>query len=117
MTEVIAFIDGFNLYHAIVDKDSRSPHTYYQFKWLNYKELVNCFLETGDNLKDIKLFTAYFQHNPRKKSRHKKLNMVQKDLGVDIIFGRFRDVEKKCRLCHRKYWIPEEKRTDVNIAS
>ncbi len=36
--------------------------------------------------------------------------------GVEVIYGKFRKVDKTCRICKKTYQTYEEKQTDVNIA-
>jgi hypothetical protein len=48
--------------------------------------------------------------------KHRRLIRALELNGVDIIYGKFKMRDKKCRSCGAVYKIPEEKQTDVNIA-
>lgn len=111
MNRVIFFIDGFNVYHALDDNEE-----YHKYKWLNYAALARCYVTQKDQISKILYFTAYADWNPPKVLRHKTLNTALRLNGVEIVFGRFRKVDKHCPLCDRDYKKHEEKQTDVNIA-
>jgi len=36
--------------------------------------------------------------------------------GVKPVLGKFKEITRKCNLCHRSYITHEEKRSDVNVA-
>ena len=57
------FIDGFNVYHAIVSQRLNS------YKWLNYWALSEKFLRGRDRLVDVICFTAYSPWNENKRMR------------------------------------------------
>ena len=63
--QVIAFIDGFNLYHSI--QNDKALHKY---KWLDLNRLVQGFPTSKEHLEEIRYFTAYTDWNPARKSRH-----------------------------------------------
>lgn len=108
----IFFIDGFNVYHALANK------RYSKYKWLNYKNLAECFLSPKkETIQEILYFTAYAHWNKEKHERHKKFVQAQKFYGIHVIFGKFKKVTRKCRAdCKKEYQTFEEKETDVNIA-
>lgn len=116
MRKVIGFIDGFNLYHALMKEDNQGLFPHAKYRWLNYRKLIEQYLETDDELKVVYYFTAVYPDNPGRKQRHNDFIRVQMDLGVKVIRGRFRPVQRLCKLCNRLYPAHEEKRTDVNIA-
>jgi len=107
-----AFIDGFNVYHSIDSK----PHLH-RHKWLNIKGLCEAFVPSSHELVSIDYFTAYSEWNQDKVARHRILVEIYRDLGVNVILGKFKYKTRRCRICHEEYEIPEEKRTDVNIAT
>jgi len=105
------FIDGFNLYHSIDDKPS-----YHKYKWLNIKKLAECFISKNQKIEQIYYFTALAEWAPKKVKRHKQLITILKLNDINVVYGKFRKIEKKCRLCKKTYQTYEEKQTDVNIA-
>jgi uncharacterized LabA/DUF88 family protein len=111
MNRVSFFIDGFNVYHAL-DYDK----SFHKYKWLDYSALAKCFVSTTDTITDIYYFTSYADWKPSKVERHKLLVNALTMKGVKVILGKFKIRDKECRICHKKYQIPEEKQTDVNIS-
>lgn len=121
MAKVTSFIDGFNLYHSLVQQDRRGRRLYSKFRWIDYWKLTECFLTKGDILVDVYYFTAYAAWKTKagieKRRKHQQFIEVQKDRGVKVVLGRFRPVQRRCRAsCKQIYSTYEEKRTDVNIA-
>ncbi len=110
--KAIFFIDGFNVYHAIANKK------YSKYKWLNYRQLAECFLSPkNETLEDIYYFTAYAHWNKEKHKRQKKYVQALKFHGINVVFGKFKKVTRDCLAdCKKKYETFEEKETDVNIA-
>ena len=109
---VIAFIDGFNVYHAL-DRESRL----HKYKWLNLSALPSLFIKKkNDSLKDVYFFTALAHWNPDRVRRHKEYLRALEDAGVKIVQGQFKKVTRNCRACNKRYQTFEEKETDVNIA-
>jgi uncharacterized LabA/DUF88 family protein len=116
MARVIAFIDGFNLYHSLIQADSQGKRPYAKYRWLDYWTLTQCFADSHDTLEAVYYFTAYTEWNKAKKSRHLDFVRVQRDRGVTVVEGRFRLVQRTCQSCKQIFDTYEEKRTDVNIA-
>lgn len=111
MNRVLFLIDGFNVYHALDEKQE-----YHKYKWIDYFALARCFVTRNDKIIDVILFTAYVRWNTDKKLRHKKLTQALESRGVKIALGKFKPTTKRCRICKRIYETYEEKHTDVNIA-
>lgn len=112
--KVIAFIDGYNLYYGLL-KDNP------QLKWLNVNKLIKMMFPHYDVVQ-VKYFTAEV---PNGEDRHERQSTYWKALSqssVKIIKGRLEERYKECtaKQCTftglRRYPIPVEKRTDVNIA-
>lgn len=111
MARVVAFIDGFNMYHSIDGK-------YNHLKWLNYNALANAFIaKSRERLAKVFYFSAYSRWNEEKKNRHMEYVRALEFTGVEAVLGKFKRVSKKCRaVCKKTYTTFEEKETDVNIA-
>jgi uncharacterized LabA/DUF88 family protein len=125
-TRVVAYIDGFNVYHAIANN---LPEKY---KWLNYRKFVESFLGEDDILQDIFFFTAPPRWDPERLVRHNNyLDILKKWLWIKIISGNYTSVERKFHadkmpvispkdaiVSPRRfsYGTYEEKQTDVNLA-
>ena len=110
-TNVIVFIDGFNLYHAI-----KVNPKYHKYKWLDLTKLANLYITKNEKVVDILYFTALAMWNPKKVKKHKLFIRANELKGVHVIYGEFKKRDKYCNLCKRRYQTFEEKQTDVNIA-
>lgn len=123
---VVAYIDGFNVYHSIANQ---LPGRY---KWIDYRKLAGEFLEPGDVLTDVFLFTATPKWEIERLERHNCFMraMVGK-CDVTVVSGNYKSVlrkfnGKKMPVIEPKdasvipekftYSTFEEKQTDVNIA-
>jgi len=96
MIRVQAFIDGFNLYHAIDDltKTNPSKHTY---KWLNLKTLMEAYIKPSQEiLNDVFYFSAYATWKPSSHIKHKTYIEALKSVGVTPILGKFKEKRKTC---------------------
>ena len=108
----IVYIDGFNLYYGTL---RGSPH-----KWLNLQRYFE-LLSPNDNLQLVKYFTAYVTGAARKR-QEAYLNALETLPLVNVILGRFKNRNVDCRVTgcsyssSRRFLVPEEKRTDVNVA-
>lgn len=112
MNRVVFFIDGFNLFHAL----DQNPE-YHKYKWLNLSNLAKQFLTSKDTLSEVYYFTALANWNSEKVNRHKQYINALRYVGVDIVYGKFKRKNLKCRaICKKIYTSFEEKQTDVNIA-
>jgi uncharacterized LabA/DUF88 family protein len=110
MAKVYAFIDGFNLYHAL------DAPSYRQFKWISLAKLMRCYLMAGDTLEGIEYFTTLATWDPAKVARHRLFIRVNEEQGVAVTYGEFKRKDRFCTLCNRQFKSREEKQTDVNIA-
>ena len=108
----IIYIDGFNLYYGAV---KNTP-----WKWLDMEKYFS-FLLPHDDIQEIKYFTAKIlgSHKANQEAYVKALSTLNK---VQIIYGLFKYKKIKCLVKNcthqgsRLFNVPEEKRTDVNIA-
>ena len=111
MVRVAAFIDGFNLYHAIDDLGA------HYLKWVNLRRLCAQFAPAPQySLIQVNYFSAYATWQPDRYKRHREFVRASKLAGVTPIMGRFKEKDVKCRKCGVVGKHHEEKETDVNIA-
>ena len=111
----IVYVDGFNLYYGVL---KHSAH-----KWLNLQRLFE-LLRPHDDIQAIKYFTALVEPGPRRDRQTVLLRALRTLPLVQPIFGRFKRKKITCRCpgCTQPagnrhvFHVPEEKRTDVNIA-
>jgi len=111
MGRVAVYIDGFNMYHAMDD-----VLRYHKYKWLDYHALAQSYVIGSDELVKVMLFTAYARWDPPKMNRHKRLIKALAHQGAEVVMGRFKRRDWRCKTCGAMNFKPEEKRTDVNIA-
>lgn len=116
MSRINCYIDGFNLYHSIVDiARKKTPHSNY-LKWVNLRALAESFVKGDESLHDIYYFTAYAKHVFDAYKRHEKYTKALESYNVKIVLGQFKKKFPKCKNCFKKYQTHEEKESDINIA-
>jgi 6-hydroxy-3-succinoylpyridine 3-monooxygenase len=109
----IFYIDGLNLYYGAVRSTPR-------LKWLDIEKYCR-FLRPHDDIQGIRYFSALVtgQTKPNQEAYLKALSTTPL---VNVILGRFKEKNVKCGVggCgtagSKWFRMPEEKRTDVNIA-
>jgi hypothetical protein len=106
---VAAFVDGFNLYHAI--NDLGRP----DLKWVDLWKLCAVFAP-GPDLVAVHYFSAYATWRPNSFARHRALVAALHATGVQPVLGRFKAKSAACLRCGATWTAHEEKETDVNIA-
>lgn len=115
---IIAFIDGYNLYHAIDQLNQDC------LKWLDLRELIKQYVRnTTEEIADIYYFTALAKWKNKSGAtgtspveRHKDYILALKSCGVTTVYGKFKKKQKYCHHCKTPHNSHEEKETDVNIA-
>jgi len=108
---VSAFVDGFNLYHAV--DALGQPH----LKWLNLRTLCEQFAPRPQfDITGIYYFSAFATWLPDKYRRHREYVKALKAVGVTPIMGKFKPRDRECLKCGHQWQHHEEKQTDVNIA-
>lgn len=108
---VIAYIDGFNLYFGIMEAGLTDC------RWLNIVSLIESLLRPGQQLTIVKYFTSRVSNNPEKQKRQSTYIETLEAIGVDIFYGKYQMNEAECRRCGNIWPEPNEKMTDVNIAT
>jgi len=111
MTRIIAYIDGFNLYHAI--DNLQKPH----LKWLDLWALCVSIARRGEALAAVEYFSAYATWLPGAHQRHIEYVKALRYRGVTCNMGHFKDKTRTCKKCGAAWTQHEEKETDVHIAS
>ncbi|MCI0532138.1 MAG: NYN domain-containing protein [candidate division Zixibacteria bacterium] len=112
MERVITYIDGFNLYYGLKSKNFR------RYYWLNLQALAKNLLKPHQKLMACKYFTARISGPPAKAKRQTTYIEALETLGmVEIFYGKYFVKPIICNKCKYTNYIPEEKMTDVNIAT
>src|SRR5690606_8065302 len=107
---VIAYIDGFNLYHSIAEL--RRP----ALKWVNLWNLCDSIVRTGEKLEAVNYFSAFYTSSVTGFARHRQYVAALEDHGVTCHMAKFKNKQCRCKLCRGTYIAQEEKETDVHIA-
>ncbi len=105
---VIAYVDGFNLYHAIQDIQ---PHSQ-----VNLWSLMEDIKKPEEALVGVKYFSAYAKWNKSRYRKHQHYVKNLQDVGVDVFLGQFKEKKAYCNSCKLSWIAHEEKQTDINIA-
>jgi uncharacterized LabA/DUF88 family protein len=110
MTPVCVYIDGFNLYHALLKLgDSR-------VKWLDLNALSRRLISPkSEKIQSIFYFSAFAHWLPAKMARHELYVKALEARGVTCILGHFKDKDRRCNSCGATWIAHEEKETDVSI--
>ena len=90
MKRTIVFVDGFNLFHSLQDHSE-----FHKLKWLNLEKFSKCYLNPQDQLDKVFYFTAYSTWAPEKVKKHQTYVRALKNVGVEVILGAFRYIDKK----------------------
>lgn len=110
-TSLIAYIDGFNLYHAIRDLDRPN------LKWLDLWALCESLARPGEALGEVNYFSAYATWRPTTHQKHIEYVKALQHVGVKCIMGHFKEKPMGCKACAATWVRHEEKETDVHIAA
>jgi uncharacterized LabA/DUF88 family protein len=109
--QVIAYIDGFNLYFGLMERGWR------HYLWLDLEAMVKRLLRADQELVGVKYFTTRVNHPPESVKRQGiYLDAIKAHGGVEIIYGKFMYPKKECDDCGKVRPRRTEKQTDVNIA-
>lgn len=115
MVKVIAYVDGFNLYFGLKEAGYR------KYYWLNIRLLAENLLQFNQELVFTKYFTARIIDDPVKEKRQgtyiEALETLRNYNDFEIYYGSYRKDPYKCPKCKQVYKVPNEKKTDVNIAT
>lgn len=118
-------VDGFNLYHSVVDaSESLGFLEERGTKWLDIHGLCASYLSAiggGAELTGVHYFSALAHHleasKPDVVARHRHYIACLEGTGVTVELGHFKRKLVKCKHCNRKFTRWEEKETDVAIGA
>jgi hypothetical protein len=106
--EVVAYIDGYNLYHGIRAAGWR------RFLWLDLPSLAHALVRDDQQLALTKYFTTRITApEPARKRQSDYLEALQAHCGATLqaLFGHFQNELWKCRGCGHTENVPHEKKT------
>lgn len=110
--QLIAYVDGFNLYHGLHDKWQ------HRYLWLDLEAVVRR-VRPHSTVVSVQYFTAPVLNEAAAASRQSDYCAALKAHSrglVSVVQGRYQSKTVKCRRCGHEYTRYEEKETDVNIA-
>jgi len=82
------------------------------------QKLVKCLLKEHQTLECTKYFTSRVMDNPKKQERQNVFLDALKTLSdFEILYGKYIINKRTCKNCQSVMNIPNEKMTDVNIAT
>lgn len=113
MSRIVALVDGFNLYHSIAERVATEPR-FQSYKWLDLNALIKTYYPKG--VQKILYFTSLTLWDGVKVERHRTLIKAMESTGIETIYGKFKDKDRTCPRCGKRYKSREEKQTDVGIA-
>jgi len=123
VNRAVFLVDGFNLYHSILQAGPVPGRA--TLKWLDLKGLCTSYLSLAGersaeraSLAGVDYFSAAPTHYPQ--DRLERFNLYMRCLrgsGVRVTLARFKRKEMYCKLCRRQFEAHEEKETDVAIAT
>ena len=113
MPRCYVYIDGYNFYYGLV-KDRPD------WKWLDIEKFFVSLLSRSCTVDKIKYFTATVDedhaYSPTRERQEKYFEALGTRPKIKIIPGKYQKKLLRCEFCHEEYWVPREKKTDVNIA-
>lgn len=113
---VSAFIDGFNLYHAIANEAKRDP-CLADCKWLNLRALCETYAPSPQlMLGSVYYFSAFATWLEKPYRRHQIYTGALAAVSVDCVMGQFKEKDRKCRKCGARWKGHEEKESDVALS-
>jgi len=111
MKRVIAYVDGYNLYHGLKSKGWK------RFYWLDIQKLAQQFLKPDQKLVKTRYFTTVVKQPDDKRRRQTVfLDALSTLPDFTIHYGQFLSETITCRVCGHTYTTHHEKMTDVNIS-
>lgn len=116
------YIDGYNLYRGMCAAKLR------KFLWLDLCKLAENIRKNDSQVHVVKYFTARklnlkARGTPRHRSEQQSLKRQSNYIdavrcrGAEVFEGKFKRRDMKCRKCSATWIKPEEKKTDVQLAT
>jgi len=116
MSRVMTYIDGFNLYYGLREKN------WQRYYWLDLHRLGLHLLRGDQELVHTHYFTSRISPGTSASSADKAkrqqtfLEAVATCPATSLYFGHYLHSEIRCKKCGNTWTKPEEKMTDVNVA-
>jgi hypothetical protein len=104
------YVDGFNLYHALVDLDRE------WLKWLDLQALARIMAPRSQVVRKVVWATAFKPQARHKLIRHQLYHDALRARGVTCLTGHFVIHTDGCNACGHMWQVAQEKQGDVNLA-
>ena len=122
MSRTVYLVDGFNLYHSLIDVGKNRGVS---AKWLDIWSLCACYLPVVGRISGAPATLErvyYFSAVPRHRDadtmlRHEIYMRCLRATGIRINLARFKRKDIFCKNCHTYFTGYEEKETDVAMAA
>ncbi len=122
MNRTAFLVDGFNLYHSLLEAESDLGGR--RVRWLDLRGLLVSYLAaigSGAQAASIRYFTALAvhreSHSPGVTARHQAYLECLREMAVVPVLGRFKRRSERCPTCGARFARFEEKETDVAISA
>ena len=108
---VIVYIDDYNFYYGLKSVNWR------KFYWLDLVNFFDTFMKENQQLVAVKNFSAPTKNQSKNQRQSTYFSANKQNKRFELILGSYVLKDISCNNCHTDFQIPEEKKTDVNIAT
>jgi uncharacterized LabA/DUF88 family protein len=108
---VIVYVDGYNFYYGL------KANNWKKFYWLDMVKFCDSFMGNNQELIMVKYFSAPTNNSDKYARQNKFFSANKANNRFELILGNYMLKDINCRKCKSVFQIPEEKKTDVNIAT
>ena len=109
--KVIVYVDGYNFYYGLKEVKWK------KYYWLDLVSFFESFMQNGQELVGVKYFSAPTNNQEKRKRQSDFFSANKLNDRFELILGNYLNKNVYCRNCHTDFEVPEEKKTDVNIAT
>lgn len=109
--KVIVYIDGYNFYYGMRDNNWK------KYYWLDIVAFCEKFIGPNQDLIKVKYFSAVTKHEQKGRRQDRFFSANKLNPRFELILGSYLNKDITCHNCDITFPVPEEKKTDVNIAT
>ena len=108
---VIVYVDGFNFYYGLRENNWK------KYYWLDMVKFCELFMNTTQELIKVKYFSAPAYNTSKEKRQSAFFSANKSNNKFELVLGSYILKSINCQHCTKNFDVPEEKKTDVNIAT
>lgn len=108
---VIVYVDGYNFHYVLKANNWR------KYYWLDLVKFCEKFMGVTQALIKVKYFSAPTGHQAKNKRQTMFFQANKTNARFELILGNYMNKDVNCHNCNTTFQVPEEKKTDVNIAT